>query len=267
MKHFLLILCGLLSTASWAAEAELSPGATTAEIFAQMGAPDSLMELPGKTILLYERAELTVVDGTLVEAEFRTAEAVALENLQKAKAAEAWAEYQEQLRLERMTRGQALLERKGQDAAFKAQPGRQQARFWRDFIRDYPEVEAAAEYAAAVELAQAEAEAYQARRQTLAATQVESDRPATAALIDTVEVGSGYGLPCYGYNSSPSVVIVNPGGSTVSYPHTASGYRRPLLDVAYRSDNFGIRYTAGGGSSYGQPCSTPPRQPIVIVNP
>lgn len=260
-----LLLTGLSATAA----PPLEIGANKSEIYKQLGPPDGILELPSKTTLLYETAELTLVDGILASAKWKTDEEVAMETVHREKVKADWERYQESLEVERHQRGLAILERKKADAAFKAQPGREQARFWRDFIRDYPSVDATEQFDAAVVVAQAEATEGQEQAALYAKAQPQQTPfTTTTSLIDTVDVGgyaynSGYFYPPY----SPTVVAIAPSNTVVV---GGGGYcppvkSRPILNVGYNSNNFSIRYSSGGGT-YGRPCIYPQQRPIVIVN-
>lgn len=262
----MLLVSGLPLTAA----PKLATGADKSEIYRQMGPPDGILELPSKTVLLYETAELTLVDNVLFSASWKTEEEVALETAHKEKAIADWARYQETLEADRHERGVVILARKQIDAGFKASSGRKQARFWRDFVRDYPSVNASEEYQAAVVLAQTEAQ--EARKEALLVAEAQAQqtpRTTTTSLIDTVDIG-GYAYNNYYRPYTPTVVAISPSNTVVigggGYGYCPPTYQQPILNVGYRSDNFSIRYNSGGGYSR-RPCIYPQPSPIIIVNP
>ncbi|WOO41075.1 hypothetical protein [Rubellicoccus peritrichatus] len=272
MKASHAIVMMLLATClSSAATPLVETGANKSEIYKQMGPPDGILELPSKTVLMYQNAELTLVDGILTASTWKTDEEVALETAHQEKVKADWDRYQETLAAERHETGLAILKRKKNDPAFLKLPGRDQARFWRDFTRDYPSVDASEQFEAAIVVAQAEANLAQEQAALYAESQAQQQKPftTTTSLIDTVDVGGyayngGYFYPPY----SPTVVAISPSNTVVvgGGNYCPPVKTRPILNVGYKSNNFGVSFSSGGGT-YGRPCIYPQPRPVVIVNP
>ncbi len=257
-----------LGTALNAAPLEL--GATRVEAYRVLGAPDGMLELPNKTVLMYETAELTFVNDVLTEAVWRSEEEVAAEKALQAKLRADWEREQALDAERRLQRGKEILAARLANPGFQNLPAAQRLGAWTDFMRDYPGVDATAEYEAALAEVRAEAKVRQAEQQQVA--QAASDRSwSQTSLIDTVEVGGNWGYG-YGYPTGPSVavgnnaVVVVGGNSGYPYGYCPPVQRRPILSVSYRSDDFGVRFTSGGGySPLRRDPYVVPRQPVVIV--
>lgn len=254
------LLCFLINALT---AGQLPIGSSIPKIYKQLGAPDSTIELPTKTVLLYETAELTLKDGRLLKAKLRTPEEVTMEALQTAKAQAEWEAYQQKEAENRLARGLAILERKEMDAAFRLRPGRAQVRYWQSFMRDYPGIDVSADLDAAIQLARTEAKEADDRAARYAAAQPKRQLQTRTAPVDSGSFGG------WAYNCSPNVVVVN-GGGVAGYPVRTGyprGYTRPILSVGYQSDNFSVRYQSGGGY-YNRPvigCS--PQRPVVVITP
>lgn len=266
MRAVLIIVLSLRFGA-FAWSAPLEHGASKEEVYQVMGAPDGMLELPSRTVLFYETAELTLVEGKLTDAIWRSVEEVAAKKAMEAKLRADWEEEQAQQAEARRQQGEAILLARRSNPAFKSLPPAQRLRAWSDFIRDYPGVDATAEYAQALEDVRALAEAPLPPVTEVARSDRGSDWSQTS-LIDTTMVEPDYG----GWNyMGPSVavgnnaVVVVGGNGGFGYGYCTPAQSRPILSVSYQSDKIGVRYNSGSTTPLPRKTFLPPRQPVVII--
>ncbi|HWZ95554.1 MAG TPA: hypothetical protein VNW30_10195 [Opitutaceae bacterium] len=140
MKTLVFLL--LLATPLLAHAADLHPGDSLADVQAALGAPIGQAQLGNKLILDYERGQVQLVDGKVIDFNFLSPKAFAAQQAQQ-KADEAKAV---QLKAQHIAEEQALKAQKLADPNFTSAPPAYQVSFWQDFRRRYPEVSCDDEY-------------------------------------------------------------------------------------------------------------------------
>ena len=141
MKTLAMLL--LLAAPMLAHATDVHPGDSLADVQTALGAPNGQVQVDGKLILFYDRGQVQLTDGKVTRLDLLSPEAFAAQQAQQ-KADDAQAE---QLRAQRIAKGEALKAKKLADPKFISEPPGDQLAFWQDFRLRYPEVSCDDEYA------------------------------------------------------------------------------------------------------------------------
>jgi hypothetical protein len=140
MKTIAFLL--LLAAPVLAHATEIHLGASLADVNSTLGPPSGQAQINHKLILFYDRGQVQLVDGHVVNSDFLSPEDFAA--LQAQRAAENTRAVQ--LRDQHITEGQTLKAQKLADPNFISAPPAYQVAFWQDFRLRYPEVSCDDEY-------------------------------------------------------------------------------------------------------------------------
>jgi hypothetical protein len=140
MKILAILL--LLAAPVLAHAIDIHPGDSLADVQSTLGPPRGQAQLSDRLVLFYDRGQVQLVDGRVISLDFLSPEDFsALQAQRTADNARAT-----QLRVQRITEGQALKARKLADPNFASAPPAYQLSFWQDFRLRYPEVPCNDEY-------------------------------------------------------------------------------------------------------------------------
>jgi hypothetical protein len=140
MKTFALLF--LLAAPMLAHAAEVRLGASLADVKSTLGPPRGQAQLSDRLVLFYDRGQVQLVDGRVVDSDFLSPKDFAAQQVQQ-KANDAKAA---QLRAQHIAEGEALKAQKIADPNFISAPPAYQVAFWQDFRLRYPEVSCDDEY-------------------------------------------------------------------------------------------------------------------------
>lgn len=110
--------------------AELRIGTDRLTVLEALGQPEGRIEMGSLERLFYERGEIQLRDGKVNRIELISETAAEARREQQARAAEA-----------RRKRGEAIKANRLEDPDFRARPAAERYAFWRDFQREFPEVD------------------------------------------------------------------------------------------------------------------------------
>lgn len=274
-----IVACGvgLILGGAGGATAGLEPGVDRAAIFRELGAPAGIMELPSRTVYFYPHAELTLVDGVLTEAVWKSPEVVALEAAHRERVRAEHDAWQQTLAEERRERGERILATRRADPVFQNRPVSERMRLWAEFMRDYPQVDASAEYETVLSEYRVEQEQSRVRLAEAAAAAAERQKLAgsggsfaTGGLVDTVTIGRGStGWGYYPPMPTTTVVVAGNNCPTVYpvYPNSCNIQpSKPILSVNYQGSRGSFQFEGGGGAApLTRRSLTPPARPVVII--
>ncbi|MCC5842839.1 MAG: hypothetical protein JJU05_01175 [Verrucomicrobia bacterium] len=137
-------LCGLLTLPLFA---DLRIGDDRLTVLEALGQPQGRIEMGEFERLFYERGEVQLREGLVIRIE-----------LISEAAAEARRERQARESESRRERGEAVKAERLADSDFRTRPAAERYAFWRDFRREFPEVDVFVQYTDAKAAAEADAE-------------------------------------------------------------------------------------------------------------
>ena len=148
---------GLLAALLWSGAAEaLQPGATRMSVVAELGAPTGFIRAGKEETLYYDRGNVQLRDGKVVDFELISAEQLRERQAAAEKARAAQAARNAELRAQLKTEGEAALKKLLAEPDFFRAPDSVQVARWREFMQKYPDVAVSEYYLPALKRLEAE---------------------------------------------------------------------------------------------------------------
>ncbi len=123
---------------------EVKTGDTEAQVRASLGEPLGSVRTGNLERLVYDRGTIELRDGIVVKADLLTAEQTAAQRVERERRLAEQGQQNREQTAQRLAAGNRVLADKLSDPAFTSLPASQQFDYWRDFHRQYPEVDIAA---------------------------------------------------------------------------------------------------------------------------
>jgi hypothetical protein len=148
-----------------AEEAPVKVGATPDEVREALGTPDGYMRIGSKEVYVYERGNVTLRDGRVVEFSLVSEGEAEARRLERERLRHARARARQERRERLLAEGKAAKAEALADTALMTASGREQVTFWKQFRERYPDVSVEAEYAEALAQRERELERERLERQ------------------------------------------------------------------------------------------------------